>query len=143
MKISISIFGSAFAFLLATSCCWLPWLTIALGGAFGLTAFTEKLEAYNGLLMAIGTGFFVYSGYRFWQLKKQTIASQSIELQSILTCPNCGFQKKETMPINACQFFYECENCKVVLKPKSGDCCVFCSYGSVKCPPIQAGENCC
>jgi hypothetical protein len=24
-----------------------------------------------------------------------------------------------------------------------GDCCVYCSYGSMKCPSIQAGENCC
>jgi hypothetical protein len=30
------------------------------------------------------------------------------------------------------------------LKPEPGDCCVFCSYGSVPCPPIQAsGKGCC
>ena len=30
------------------------------------------------------------------------------------------------------------------LKPKKGDCCVFCSYGTVKCPPIQeSGKSCC
>ena len=23
------------------------------------------------------------------------------------------------------------------LRPKPGDCCVFCSYGSVPCPPVQ------
>ncbi len=23
------------------------------------------------------------------------------------------------------------------LKPKAGDCCVYCSYGTVPCPPIQ------
>ena len=28
------------------------------------------------------------------------------------------------------------------LKPKKGDCCVYCSYGNVKCPPIQK-EECC
>jgi len=64
-------------------------------------------------------------------------------LQSILTCPQCGFAKAETMPTNACQFFYECENCKVNLRPLAGDCCVFCSYGSVKCPPIQEQKGCC
>jgi len=26
---------------------------------------------------------------------------------------------------------------------KPGDCCVFCSYGSVPCPPIQAGNDDC
>jgi hypothetical protein len=31
-----------------------------------------------------------------------------------------------------------------VLRPKAGDCRVFCSYGSVKCPPvhIQKGSSC-
>ncbi|MEN1783291.1 GDCCVxC domain-containing (seleno)protein, partial [Pseudomonas aeruginosa] len=24
-----------------------------------------------------------------------------------------------------------------------GDCCVFCSFGSVKCPPIQQQLGCC
>ncbi|MBS1488819.1 MAG: hypothetical protein JST43_14660 [Bacteroidetes bacterium] len=66
-----------------------------------------------------------------------------IELESMLTCPHCRHQKKEIMPTNSCQFFYECENCKAMLKPKPGDCCVYCSYGTVKCPPKQTGEACC
>lgn len=60
-----------------------------------------------------------------------------IILTSALTCPECGYKKIETMPTDACQWFYECEQCNKLLKPKSGDCCVFCSYGSVPCPPIQ------
>ncbi|CAM2965152.1 MerC mercury resistance protein [Flavobacterium succinicans] len=68
---------------------------------------------------------------------------KSVELKSTLTCPNCGHKKDEMMPTDACQFFYECEKCKTVLRPKQGDCCVFCSYGTVKCPPIQAGDKCC
>ena len=39
--------------------------------------------------------------------------------------------------IDTCQIFYECVSCKTVLHPKPGDCYVFCSYGSVKCPPMQ------
>jgi len=58
--------------------------------------------------------------------------------KSVITCPLCGFAKEEVMPTDACQFFYECTNCRTVLKPKTGDCCVFCSYGSVKCPPRQS-----
>nr|WP_283817643.1 GDCCVxC domain-containing (seleno)protein [Bradyrhizobium diazoefficiens] len=27
--------------------------------------------------------------------------------------------------------------------PKSGDCCVFCSYGTVPCPPKQSEGSCC
>ncbi|PJZ70235.1 hypothetical protein CH373_12550 [Leptospira perolatii] len=56
---------------------------------------------------------------------------------SILTCPKCNFQKEEIMPLDACQYFYKCEHCGSLLKPKPGDCCVFCSYGSVPCPPKQ------
>ena len=41
-----------------------------------------------------------------------------IVLQSTITCPDCGHKKEETMPTDACQYFYECDNCKKVLKPK-------------------------
>lgn len=64
-------------------------------------------------------------------------------LKSTITCPQCGYKKEENMPMDACQYFYTCEQCKAVLKPKSGDCCVFCSYGNVACPPIQKGKDCC
>ncbi|ABQ06107.1 MULTISPECIES: GDCCVxC domain-containing (seleno)protein [Flavobacterium] len=66
-----------------------------------------------------------------------------IVLQSIITCPLCSHSKEETMPTDACQFFYECENCKQTLKPNQGDCCVYCSYGTVPCPPIQQDKKCC
>ena len=58
-------------------------------------------------------------------------------LESLLTCPACGHAERLVMPTDACQWFYECPACKALLKPKPGDCCVFCSYGSVPCPPIQ------
>ncbi len=64
--------------------------------------------------------------------------SNSFELRSRITCPHCGNATEETMPTDACVFFYLCEGCGSRLKPKPGDCCVFCSYGTVKCPPIQA-----
>lgn len=68
----------------------------------------------------------------------------SAVLTSALTCPFCRYTQREEMPVEACQFFYECNNCKQILQPKAGDCCVFCSYGDVKCPPVQlTGKNCC
>ena len=60
-------------------------------------------------------------------------------LKSVITCPHCGTAKTETMPTDACRFFYACTGCGARLRPKSGDCCVFCSYGSLPCPPIQMG----
>lgn len=53
------------------------------------------------------------------------------------------------MPTDACQFFYDCTGCGALLRPKEADCCVYCSYGSVPCPPIrnarenEAAGNCC
>lgn len=64
-------------------------------------------------------------------------------LKSTITCPMCGHSKEELMSTTACQFFYDCENCKEVFRPKEGDCCVFCSYGTVACPPIQQNKSCC
>ena len=60
---------------------------------------------------------------------------------SEITCPNCGHGKTETMPLDACIYFYECEECGSLLKPNQGDCCVFCSFGSVPCPPVQVGRR--
>ena len=67
----------------------------------------------------------------------------AVILESTLTCPHCGAARRESMPTDACQFFYECGACHALLRPKAGDCCVFCSYGDVKCPPMQAARRCC
>lgn len=74
----------------------------------------------------------------------------NIIFESEITCPECGHKRIETMPTDSCQFFYECNECKTVLRPKAGDCCVYCSYGSAKCPSIQLksdanqkAEGCC
>ena len=68
---------------------------------------------------------------------------KAVVQESELSCPVCGHIKRETMPTDACQFFYECKGCGAVLKHSPGDCCVFCSFASVKCPPIQAKRSCC
>jgi hypothetical protein len=60
-----------------------------------------------------------------------------VELRSTITCPECGHAATETMPTDACLYFYDCLGCGARLKPRQGDCCVFCSYGSTPCPPIQ------
>ncbi|HUP06712.1 MAG TPA: GDCCVxC domain-containing (seleno)protein [Caldimonas sp.] len=64
-------------------------------------------------------------------------------LVSTLTCPDCGATSVESMPTDACVYFHECRGCHALLRPRVGDCCVFCSYGSVKCPPIQQAGGCC
>jgi len=64
-------------------------------------------------------------------------------LESVLTCPRCGFASREAMPEDACKFFHECARCGALLRPNPGDCCVFCSFGSVECPPVQVRRGCC
>ena len=60
---------------------------------------------------------------------------------SELRCPHCSHAEMLLMPTNACVVFHRCSACGSVLRPKEGDCCVFCSYGSVPCPPAQLDES--
>jgi hypothetical protein len=64
-------------------------------------------------------------------------AHRAIVFTATISCPRCRVSTTEMMPPNACQFFYACRGCGVVLRPKPGDCCVYCSYGDHPCPPVQ------
>lgn len=66
-----------------------------------------------------------------------------IELKSTLTCPECGHRVTNSMPTDACQYFFDCPGCGKLLKPLPGGCCVYCSYGTVPCPPVQENTGCC
>jgi hypothetical protein len=57
-------------------------------------------------------------------LEKADQESCSMQLQSTITRPKCGHWSVETMPIDACQCFYDCKGCGERLKPNAGDCCV-------------------
>ena len=70
------------------------------------------------------------------------MTTSAAERRSVITCPQCGHQRAEEMPLDACIYFYECLSCGTLIRPKPGDCCVFCSYGSVPCPPIQLADDC-
>ncbi|MHA3817130.1 GDCCVxC domain-containing (seleno)protein [Pseudomonas sp. MAHUQ-55] len=64
-------------------------------------------------------------------------------LESGLTCPHCDYAKQESMPTETCQYYYDCTTCKALLRPRTGDCCVFWSFGSVKCPTVQQQRGRC
>jgi hypothetical protein len=59
-----------------------------------------------------------------------------------LTCPSCGHQADETLPVDCCLYFYRCVSCEALMRPTPGDCCVFCSYGNHRCPFVQDGTPC-
>ena len=109
---------------------WLLGLALLGATSFfaGLYLAGSELVAYIGLAVLVAASA-IDLWLRFARRPRR---------ESVLTCPGCGHRSRETMPTDACQFFYECKGCGAVLRPKQGDCCVFCSYGSVKCPPMQA-----
>ncbi len=75
----------------------------------------------------------------------QAPGARVTELSSTITSPNCGQRKAETMPTDAWHIFYEYTGWGALLRLLEKDCCVFCSYGSLRRPPIQnqgRGESC-
>ena len=65
--------------------------------------------------------------------------------ESTITCPECSFSREESIPTDACVWYWECPKCRALIRPKPGDCCVYCSFGTVPCPPVQVSGNdgCC
>ncbi|HEY8138937.1 MAG TPA: GDCCVxC domain-containing (seleno)protein [Methylocystis sp.] len=60
-----------------------------------------------------------------------------------MTRPVCGHAETLTMALDSSQIRHDCAACGAALKPKPGDCCVFCSCGDVPCPPMQESRGCC
>ena len=67
--------------------------------------------------------------------------SFTVEHNSLVTCPSCGDQRVQPMPEFSCLLSYTCPVCSTVLRPADGDCCIFCTYGSVPCPAIQEQQD--
>ena len=125
-------------------------IAIASGIIIFFAYYLSKSENSTYLIYIGMFGLFIATILNYYQNKQHgncktcgIYDGKTVELKSTITCPKCGHKKDEIMPTNACEFFYECENCKTRLRPLEGDCCVYCSYGSVKCPPIQVGTGCC
>lgn len=141
IKPKFALLSGLSAVLIGGACCWLPALVILLGGSASLLAVSNFMSKFTIPLFILG-GVSILVG--IWLFRKNRKSKTGLLiLESVITCPHCSNQEKEIMPENSCQYFYECKKCGTTLKPREGDCCVFCSFGSVKCPPIQRDENCC
>jgi hypothetical protein len=131
--------------------CLYPLITAILSGL--LIFYGYHINESDYWTYFIYVGMFGLLAATIWNYKRNklhgvcgtctTFNGKTVELNSTITCPNCGQKKKEIMPKDACVYFYECDKCKSRLKPLQGDCCVYCSYGTVKCPSIQAGTSFC
>jgi hypothetical protein len=147
--VAVAVLGHALAYLQHRKG-WLLGLAILSGVAVfgGLYPLRSETMIYAGFALLVAT-----SATDYWvRFRRAPAPSRRIPpakaesdkavsgpiLESVITCPKCGHRKREIMPTDTCQFFYECAGCNTLLRPKAGDCCVFCSYGSAKCPPMQA-----
>lgn len=148
--VAVAVLGHVFAYR-RHGRRWLLGVGVLSGAAVfaGLYLFGSEPVVYVGF-----AGLVVTSATDYWARFHGTPARSQLcdakagpheaapgpVLESVISCPHCGHGKRERMPTDACQFFYECTVCGILLRPKAGDCCVFCSYGSAKCPPKQAAE---
>ncbi|ABP34804.1 GDCCVxC domain-containing (seleno)protein [Polynucleobacter asymbioticus] len=56
-----------------------------------------------------------------------------LELESVVTCPHCQASEVIKVEAGTSQHLYRCRSCSAILKPKSGDCCILCSFGDRDC----------
>jgi hypothetical protein len=104
--------------------------------ASATAVFAGLYWARSEALIYLGfAGLVAAAATELWNRRRAGAAGPLLE--STISCPECGARRTERMPADACLYFYQCTMCKARLRPKSGDCCVFCSYGTVKCPPMQ------
>jgi hypothetical protein len=109
----------------------------------------RRVQARDAILaspaLAGGSGSGIFLEDRLATLAAPDASSlrSVMQLTSVLRCPVCDHESEEQMPTDACVFFHRCPGCDQLLRPRDGDCCVFCSYGSVPCPPVQQQDRCC
>ncbi|TGV04901.1 hypothetical protein EM932_01720 [Flavivirga rizhaonensis] len=60
-----------------------------------------------------------------------------ILLETTISCPYCNHKMNIKMSETSIHFIHECNNCKKILRPLEGSCCIFCSYGNTTCPSSQ------
>jgi hypothetical protein len=116
--------------------------TLSLTG--GLTGaaliFIAYQAAFHASLVYAGLVLLAAAAVGPWAYRSMMRCLKRPILRSVLTCPSCGFRQVERMPTNACLFFWECPRGGARVRPLDGDCCVFCSYGSLPCPSMQFGR---
>jgi hypothetical protein len=79
---------------------------------------------------------------RAFAVKKKTkIKWDGIVSDCVVTCPVCKTQVQEHMVSETLKLIYHCPVCLTWLSPKKGDHCIYDSYGSANCPPIQVKKR--
>ncbi|WP_370652568.1 GDCCVxC domain-containing (seleno)protein [Polynucleobacter sp.] len=76
---------------------------------------------------------------KYFESNIRAVNTLSQNQHSIITCPNCQGHEILEIPQGYPQHLYRCPSCSIILKPKSGDCCIFCSFANVDCS--SSGQN--
>ena len=95
-------------------------------------------------IASLALGFVAFSGLvgrTFAKFRTTNPAWGGVVNDSLVTCPVCKTKVQEKMSSEAPKRIYHCPSCLSWLSPKEGDHCIYDSYGSVKCPPIQIKER--
>lgn len=83
----------------------------------------------------------ISSSYALYSIKTLRFLDQTpmtiTIVQTIMKCPSCRTTETVTMDPKTPGDFFTCKECKQTHEPRLGDCCVYCSYGSVNCPAVQ------
>ena len=61
----------------------------------------------------------------------------SVILETVMTCPSCHAKEKQTMWPHFIESVFVCNKCNKPHLQIPDRCCIYCSYGSIECPPIQ------
>lgn len=65
------------------------------------------------------------------------VDASKVMLDAVLRCPFCLGEELLRMPENFCEILRPCRFCRRIIRPRPGDCCVYCSFATVPCPPHQ------
>jgi hypothetical protein len=90
----------------------------------------------SGLTFAL-LAFFGVTWRTFAIIRRTTVQWAGIVGDCVVTCPVCQTRVREHMVSETPKLIYHCPKCLTWLRPKKGDHCIYDSYGSVNCPPIQ------
>ena len=71
------------------------------------------------------------------EIEQVSLPELAVADSSDITCPKCGYSTVEELPTDVCLLSYDCKECGETMHPADGDCCVFCTHGSEKCPSMQ------
>jgi len=88
--------------------------------------------------LALGCVAFLSAAVRSFAIPRKSNPVWAGEVMDcVITCPVCQTKTRETMPGEIPKMVYQCPVCLTWLGPKKGDHCIYDSYGSVNCPPLQ------